>query len=215
MSDQSIRDYLRLYRGTRRPLRAGRRRAGGLRRQDPQPRSRSRRAAVSLGLAARRSGRRGRGVREHMCWPARHGPDHRRRPVAGRAAAVDWFTQMDGYVGGDRCLTKCCSTNRAPVGAGCCRARSRRWPCCSSTRRRNRLPADRAAVLPGAVVEGPLRSGGGSRPRSTSVELTADSLREGTEVHRSRVVLVYPETPIAPKSARSCMPGRRPGPSAN
>ena len=37
----------------------------------------------------------------------------------------------------------------------------------------------------------------------TSVELTADSLREGTEVlPLSEIVLVYPETPIAPKSGK-------------
>ena len=41
----------------------------------------------------------------------------------------------------------------------------------------------------------------------TSVELTADSLREGTEVlPLSEIVLVYPETPNAPKSGKDPYP---------
>lgn len=37
----------------------------------------------------------------------------------------------------------------------------------------------------------------------TSVELTADSLREGTEeLPLSEIVLIYPESPIAPKSGK-------------
>ena len=41
----------------------------------------------------------------------------------------------------------------------------------------------------------------------TSIELTADSLREGTEVlPLSEIVLVYPETPNAPKSGKDPYP---------